>query len=314
MAIHTNWQFTLNNYTQDEIAEINEIECKYVMYGKEEGKNGTPHLQGLIVFNTKKSQSQLKKLMPRAHVEIVRNLIGLDIYNRKDGDIYTRGERPMTQTEKGKKGKEYWDTQLELIKTNSADIDSKLQVMIPRNIEFIQAKEQSKKKYADTTAKMLWYYGPSGSGKSRKARTEYPDAYLKQCNKWWDHYNGEQTVIIEDFDKRHDVLCHHLKIWADRYPFLAEFKGGAKKIRPLLIIVTSNWHPMDIWTAAEDIEPICRRFEPLSFPLKNDIKEKKRKRSPSPQSQSKKESPCGDREPCPEPCPTLQEILDDINQ
>ena len=112
----------------------------------------------------------------------------------------------------------------------------------------------------------FWFCGRSGTGKSREARLRWPFAYGKNCNKWFCGYDGQATVLIEDFDRKHDVLCHHLKIWADRYPFTAEVKqGNTGTIRPDRIVITSNYHPRDIWHDEGDLEPILRRFKVVNF-------------------------------------------------
>jgi hypothetical protein len=68
-----------------------------------------------------------------------------------------------------------------------------------------------------------------------------------------------------NFYVKHECLIHHLKIWADRYPFLAEAKGSSMKIRPKKIIVTSNYHPREIWNSESDLGPILRRFSVTRF-------------------------------------------------
>jgi GTPase SAR1 family protein len=119
----------------------------------------------------------------------------------------------------------------------------------------------------------LWIWGPAGCGKSTTARRMCNnDFYPKQMNKWWDGYQNEEVVIIDDFEKE-SHLGHHLKIWADHFSFLAETKGGMLQIRPKRIIITSNYSPHDCFPEDELQKAILRRFkiqrmgdEPRRFP------------------------------------------------
>jgi len=261
---YRNFTFTFNNYPST--ALVDEVPCKYIVYGKEVGKEGTPHLQGTITFQSQRPISAVIKDLPGCHVEVCRDLFASIEYCKKEGDFTERGTPPKSPKEKGDAESERWKSiRLACEEDRLDDLDEKTRTRDYRMVEYHRAKGAKRRKMSDTDAQHLWYYGDSGTGKSRKAREENPNAYLKMCNKWWDGYEDEEVVIIEDFDEVHSVLAHHLKIWADRYPFLAEIKGGAKKIRPRLIIVTSNYAPDDIWFKSADLDPILRRFKKVHF-------------------------------------------------
>lgn len=73
-----NWCFTLNNHITKDIDTILRLklitECKQFCFQEEKGKNGTPHLQGVIAWKNAVSFNTVRKLLPRAHWEKAYNL------------------------------------------------------------------------------------------------------------------------------------------------------------------------------------------------------------------------------------------------
>lgn len=260
------WCFTLNNYTPDEEASIQAaVATTYIVYGREVGQCGTPHLQGYVEFEEKKRMSHVKTTLgtQRLHLE-TRNgkAYQAAAYCRKDGDFFERGEVPRPP-----------------VKVNTADSKKRWREVLDKSVQgdwawlainepYLWLMNEKKIRSHFKCKKSIdvldneWVYGPTGTGKSREARERYPDAYIKDAStQWWDGYNGEDVVIIEDFDKYHVKMGYYLKIWADHYAFPAQIKGGQMMVRPSKIIVTSNYSPSEIWQDVQTVGPIERRFK-----------------------------------------------------
>jgi hypothetical protein len=262
------WVFTLNNYTEEEFRVVQEDwECRFLVVGKEVGEEGTPHLQGYIVFPCIKRITGMKKLSGRAHWEQAKGDADSNVaYCSKEGDVFTRGDKPVSQKRKGEMNVERYERAWKAARIGDLEaIDADIRFSHYRTCKEIGKDFMIKPDDASETTG-LWYYGEAGSGKSRTARAEFPDSYLKMANKWWDGYQAHPTVILDDFGRDHKVLGHHLKIWSDRYSFLAETKGGAIHIRPEVLCVTSQYSIEEIWS--EDLETqaaLKRRFKCKHF-------------------------------------------------
>ncbi len=266
-----NWVFTINTATESDIDRLTKVECKFVMYGVEKAPDtGTPHLQGFILFRERKRFSGVKKLFPRAYLSPMKGSFEQNeaYCSKEDLSPYIRGLAPKSKTEIGDAEKNRWQQARESAETGELEsIPSDIYIRYYRTLKEIKKDHMVVPDDLDggvTTGH--WFYGPAGAGKSRKARDLYPQAYLKMCNKWWDGYQGQEHVLIDDFDKNHAVLAHHLKIWADKYAFLGENKGGAVAIRPKSIVITSQYSIDEIWEDEETRQAMRRRFKVTKFP------------------------------------------------
>lgn len=268
------WTFTLNNYTEQDEAELSKLGnrhgVRYLVYGREIAPTTlTPHLQGFIVFDkairftgVKKEFNNERFFLDRRYTAST-NIQAAD-YCKKEGDFVEFG----TLSQQGKRSDLAVVCEKILNGASMKEISEEHSATYVRNYRGLaNFQALQTQDYTPISTRGLWYVGEPGTGKSRKAREENPGAYLKQQNKWWDGYINEKVVIWDDLDKGAVGLGHHLKLWTDRYPCSAEIKGGTVKLQHDLLIVTSNYTIDQLWgDDPEMCKALKRRFIVIRFP------------------------------------------------
>ena len=260
--------FTLNNPTSEEKTllkkKADENAFRYIVVGEEISETGTPHLQGYVYFKSAKTLSSAKKALGRRyHIEAARGSPQqASDYCKKDNQFWEIGDLPI-----GGVGKKV--TLAERIERNKLLKTLSLNQLVDEgHISINKVRElknarldlaQEGKAYQAEECRGVWYYGEPGVGKSYKARMENPGLYIKAQNKWWDGYQGEEVVLLDDLDT--SMLGHYLKIWLDRWSCSGEVKGGTVNLRYKKFIVTSNYTPEELFTDPMMAKAIRRRIE-----------------------------------------------------
>jgi len=237
-----------------------------MVVGDEVGEEETPHLQGYVVFTQRKLFTAVTKWMPRGHFEVKRGTAQqASDYCKKDNKFVEYGVLPKEGCSAGGKAKA--EKYRSVIKKAKAGAFEELIEDEPGMFfNHYHTIKRIRQDYMTAPADLKevcgeWIWGAPGVGKSYMARQENPGYFDKAANKWWDGYQGNGPVLIDDFDKVHSVLGHHLKRWGDRYAFPGEMKGTTVQIRPSKLVVTSNYSIEDVFSHDTTLcHAIQRRF------------------------------------------------------
>lgn len=116
-----------------------------------------------------------------------------------------------------------------------------------------------------------WYIGPSGAGKSTKAELENPGAYWVNVDGtghiWWDDYDGEEVVVIDDFRANMFRYEQLLKLLNSRGKYRIAYKGGSSWLHCKKVVITSVEHPRDMYGMYdEQLERRVTRFVEIAKP------------------------------------------------
>lgn len=283
------WAFTINNYTDECIEYLTtqlslDGSIAYCIIGKEVcPRTGTPHLQGYVRFSTVKGkrmrtvQSDLGYYKSKNHpghgcwANLEPAKKG-DLANKRycekeciDGWSIELGE-VLPDKRQGQGARNDYNDAYDIIEasTFSGEGEEDLAKKIPehylkhgkmvirlRNIMQMKTNPNGEARAKGHT--IIWIFGKTGKGKSHFVEAELKGKkfYMKGPGKWWDFYDMQEYLWIDDFRKDYFKFHYLLKL-LDRYKLMSEFKGGYTRLRIHTTYITCPVHPATMFGNKQD--------------------------------------------------------------
>lgn len=315
--------WTLNNYTDDDLKQIEAWDCKYVIYGMEKGEQGTPHLQGYVEWRRPKEWKSLKNLHARIHWEARKG-------KQEQAILYCKkGEQPSDEFkklgalganfgknakiyERGDMGQQGARSDLEevakavLNKEPIQQIAAKFPVQYIKYHKGIDRLVETQMVPRSAAPYVEWRWGPAGRGKTSEPAERHKDSfYIKDGTSWWQNYTQQEAIIIDDFDGKWPF--RDLLRLLDEQPYQGQTKGGYVHINSPYIYITCEYPPEHFWgpmangaygaeaTTQNQLAQIVRRISKITFCEEDKRKARPRRVAPHPkvpkeQTESKKDS------------------------
>lgn len=270
-----NFCFTFNNYTEKDFEALLDNFKKdgviYYVVGEELGeKKATPHLQGTIVYKNPRAFSAIKgRFDKRIHWECCNSIHDSIKYCKKDGKWVEWGDEPKGQ------GKRTDLDELKVAIVGGMKVDE-IVMNFPmsyhqygRTLTKIEdiVNRQRFRVYPGTRG--IWYHGPSGVGKSRKAFEGFtPETHYVYArdNGWWDGYKGQKTVIMNEF--RGEIPYGQLLDLIDWCPLTVRRRNGEPvPFLADLVIITSSMQPKDVYhnlAEKDKLDQLYRRVDVIA--------------------------------------------------
>lgn len=247
-----NWIFTSFNLDIN-TEEVDEL-VRYLAWQVEKcPETGKKHIQGYIELHKPRRLNAMKELLgdEKIHLEKRRG-------TREQARDYcmkeeTRIEGPYeygTWAVQGKRND--IENAYEAIKNGDKWIDIQEEYPVTyckynrglEKMKFNYEKELTKG-FRNVECNVIW--GEAGAGKTRSVVENNEDLYITSDLKWWDGYDGENAILIDDFEKGKCAYTELLRIM-DGYQLRLPIKGGFTWAKWTKVYITSNdniesWFP-----------------------------------------------------------------------
>lgn len=271
MSQARNWCWTIHlaeeNNDESSVLDLSPADCRYSVWQLERcPTTGRLHFQGYSEFRGAKRLRGVKHFLghPTAHCER-RNgprLAAITYCKKSDTRVAGPWEIGSADVTPGRRTDlNELAEQIQLGKSLSEvrRDDPVNYIKYRKGIEslvFATGKEKSKE---FRSVEVLVYWGDAGSGKTRAAVENASDYYILDQGErvWFDGYEGETTLIIDDFYGwiKYGQLLRIL----DGYQYRCEIKGGFTYAMWTKVIITSNKEPVE-WYAVGLTPALERRI------------------------------------------------------
>lgn len=238
--------FTLNNPTVTREAFFSDLvtsgKVSYVVIGSEVGESGTPHFQGYVELKGQMDFHIVHEMLRKAHIEIRWGTAQQAAdYCRKDGAFIEWG----TISAQGERTDIHMVAEMIRDKYSMLEIASTYPIQYIKYFKGIWALQAALIEPRNEVPTVKVYCGPTGTGKSYKARSWLPEAYIwhPQQGQWFDGYRGEKQVIFEEF--RGQIPFGMVLSLLDRYCCKVQYKGGVTEFAATEIAFTSPVSPSE---------------------------------------------------------------------
>lgn len=264
----------------------------FACVARETGTTGTtPHLHVFAITPQSMAVSRFIQFIhskfPSAHVEAAIGSIATNLhYARKEGNyediglLVIENDDPTLDANGRKRKKDINEQYREAIQLARAGQVDKVEPAVRLRhykaltdiSNIVETSTEPLKRKAG-----LWIWGPVGTGKSTAVHDAFTQPgkwqmYAKPNSQWWDQYQGEQVIYIDEFtpETAHPYIKNHLKLWTDPSAQIVERKGSTAKIRPQVVLIVSNWPPEAFFFNPNRPDPtnlmaILKRFVVLHF-------------------------------------------------
>lgn len=255
-SLAKNYVVVINNYTVDKHGVLAAVSphCNYCCFGHETAPTtGTPHIQGFISLKKQQRMKAVQSLFPEpVALQVARGTASQNrsyIFDPQPDKVVDPAPVEAGVCKNAGHRSDLEDAVVSL--TQGANMRTMIDEHPAVSLKYLgnmqRIRSLAYKPVRTVELDVRLYVGPTGTGKSRAAFEEFPQAWwLPLMNKdlWFDGYDDQPVVVLDDFAGQ--LPLTQLLRLLDRYPLQVPVKGSFTWWCPNVIIVTTNFWP-DEW-------------------------------------------------------------------